>query len=72
MVACDDSASAQKWTLSPSGQLSHDNTGLCLDMGQGEPGQEISVTTCDQSPRQTWMFDYYEADKESWRPDNIL
>jgi len=69
MAACDSKNTNQKWTLSPSGELRHNNTGLCLDMGEAKPGQEVSVETCDGSKRQIWMFDYYEQGKESWNPN---
>ena len=54
MVACNDKNLNQRWTLSPGGELRHNNTGLCLDMGAGSPGQEISVEKCDGSARQVW------------------
>ena len=69
MAACDSKNTNQKWTLSPSGELRHNNTGLCLDMGEAKPGQEVSVETCDGSKRQIWMFDYYEQGKEKWNPN---
>ena len=68
MVACNNKNMNQRWTLSPAGELKHDNTGLCLDMGDGKPGQEVLLTQCDGSSRQVWAFDFYEAGKEAWRP----
>ena len=68
MVACNNKNMNQRWTLSPAGELKHDNTGLCLDMGDGKPGQEVLLTKCDGSSRQVWAFDFYEAGKEAWRP----
>ena len=68
MVACNNKNMNQRWTLSPAGELKHDNTGLCLDMGEGKPGQEVLLTKCDGSSRQVWAFDHYEAGKEAWRP----
>ena len=69
MVACNNKNMNQRWSLGPGGELRHNNTGLCLDMGEGKPGQEVSLTTCDGSHRQVWAFDYYEASKEDWRPN---
>ena len=68
MTACSDTNMNQRWTLSPTGELKHDKTGLCLDMGRGEPGQEVAVVECDGTSRQTWQFDFYEEGKESWKP----
>ena len=69
MANCDSKNMNQRWTLSQSGELKHDKTGLCLDMGDGKPGQEVAVTECDGSSRQTWQFDYYEEGREDWRPN---
>ena len=69
MAACNSKNMNQRWSLSPTGELKHDKTGLCLDMGEGRPGQEISVEECDGTSRQTWQFDYYEESKEDWRPN---
>ena len=68
MVACNNKNMNQRWTLSPAGELKHDKTGLCLDMGDGKPGQEVLLIKCDGSSRQVWAFDFYEAGKEAWRP----
>ena len=68
MVACNNKNMNQRWTLSPAGELKHDNTGLCLDMGEGKPGQEVLLTKCDGSSKQVWAFDFYEAGKEAWKP----
>ena len=69
MAACDDNNMNQRWTLSPEGELRHDNSGLCLDMGEGKPDQEVSVGTCDGSVRQVWKFDFYEDSKQHWKPN---
>jgi len=69
MTACHDENKNQKWVLSPGGEVRHEASGLCLDMGEGKPGQEVSVQQCDTSPRQIWRFDYYEEDKQDWRPE---
>ena len=69
MTACHDENKNQKWVLSPGGEVRHEVSGLCLDMGEGKPGQEVSVQQCDRSPRQVWRFDYYEEDKQDWRPE---
>ena len=68
MVACNSKNSNQRWTLSSSGELKHDNTGLCLDMGEGKAGQEVSAEKCSGSSRQIWEFDFYENGKDDWRP----
>ena len=69
MAACDDNNMNQRWTLSPEGELRHDKSGLCLDMGEGKPGQEVSMETCDGSVRQVWKFDCYEDSKQHWKPN---
>ena len=68
MAACNAKNSNQRWTLSSSGELRHDNTQLCLDMGEGKAGQEVGAVKCNGLNTQTWEFDYYESGKESWRP----
>jgi len=68
MAACNSKNSNQRWTLSSSGELKHDNTGLCLDMGEGKAGQEVAAVKCTGLKQQIWEFDFYENGKESWRP----
>lgn len=68
MAACNSKNSNQRWTLSTTGEVKHDNTGLCLDMGEGNAGQEVSAEKCTGSKQQIWEFDFYENGKESWRP----
>lgn len=68
MSACNRKSSAQKWVLSPRGQLSHTSSGLCLDMGEGVAGQEVTLATCSDTDTQLWEFDFYEENKQDWRP----
>ena len=68
MAACNAKNLNQKWTLSSSGELKHDNTGLCLDMDEGKAGQEVAMEKCGGTKQQIWEFDFYKNGKESWRP----
>jgi len=72
MVACDRTNTNQRWTLSPEGSLQHTSSGLCLDCGSGEAGQEVIVAPClERSHTQTWTFDFYQEGRKDWRPDII-
>ena len=69
MAACNEKNQNQRWTLSPSGQLKHHGSLLCLDSGEGSAGQDITVAVCEEAkPSQVWEFDFYDAGKEDWRP----
>jgi len=71
MTACNLRNSNQKWVLSTEGELRHENSGLCLDMGQGTAGQEVVMKPCDKRPAQVWTFDFYQPENEHWRPKAI-
>jgi len=69
MAACNPKSQAQRWELSPSGQLKHTASTLCLDLGEGSPGQEVTLAPCREGGRgQVWEFDFYEEGREEWRP----
>jgi len=69
MAACNEKNQNQRWTLSPQGQLKHHGTLLCLDSGEGDAGQDVTVAVCEEArPSQVWEFDFYDAGKEDWRP----
>lgn len=69
MAACNEKNQNQRWTLSPTGQLKHHGSLLCLDSGEGSAGQDITVAVCEEAkPSQVWEFDFYDAGKEDWRP----
>lgn len=69
MAACNEKNQNQRWTLSPQGQLKHHGTLLCLDSGEGDAGQDVTVAVCEEArPSQVWEFDFYDAGKEGWRP----
>ena len=69
MSACNDKNQNQRWVLSPAGQLSHVATSLCLDLGEGVAGQEVTVAECQESRReQVWQWDFYQEGREGWRP----
>ena len=69
MAACNEKNQNQRWTLSPRGQLKHQGSLLCLDSGEGNAGQDVTVSVCEEAkPSQVWEFDFYDAGKEDWRP----
>lgn len=70
MQGCNKNNQAQRWSLSPRGQLKHEGSGLCLDMGEGEAGQEVNMVTCTTPPtdKQIWEFEFYSEEKKDWRP----
>ena len=51
MAACNPKSQAQRWELSPSGQLKHTASTLCLDLGEGSPGQEVTLAPCREGGR---------------------
>ena len=69
MAAWNEKNQNQRWTLSPKGQLKHQGSLLCLDSGEGNAGQDVTVAVCEEAkPSQVWEFDFYDAGKEDWRP----
>ena len=40
MAACNEKNQNQRWTLSPTGQLKHHGSLLCLDSGEGSAGHK--------------------------------
>lgn len=68
MAACNQKNQNQRWELTPLGRIRHLASDTCLDMGEGEAGQEVTLAPCGEARGQVWTFDFYEEGKDHWRP----
>lgn len=49
----------QRWNHTKNGPIIHASSGLCIDVGSVQSGQDVLLKKCNGSPSQQWKWERY-------------